>query len=124
MLQPPCPAVQHVGKGQALGRGRTISDRSTNQRCRNRRTRAQGRSLSPRERVGVRGKRVCERESASEASDAWREQSKLSATPLWLHTGCEYCVESGVALRLPPHSIPPLRVVGWWPFQLAVVPTR
>src|SRR6266571_1199775 len=49
-----------------LGRGRTIPHRSTNQGPRNRRTRAQGRSLSPRERVGVRGKQVCERELASE----------------------------------------------------------
>src|SRR5207247_5044385 len=53
-----------------LGRGRTISHRSTNQGPGNRRTRAQRRSLSPRERVGVRGKQVCERELASEASDA------------------------------------------------------
>src|SRR6266480_4501053 len=62
-----------------LGRGRTISHRSTNQGPRNRRTRAQGRSLSPRERVGVRGKQVCECELASEASDACKAQRGLSS---------------------------------------------
>src|SRR2546428_3442426 len=68
----PSPQPSPLGRGSALAHasGDREGSGSSND--------AKWLSLSPRERAGVRGKRVCERESASEVSDACKEQGPLA----------------------------------------------